>query len=77
MAGVDAGEQVPCPSCGQTVLQKAMIPVLGDEGSGVRYLCIACARALIVSVGDAEPGGPEADEGAAEAAEAAETPAPA
>jgi hypothetical protein len=29
-------------------LQKAMIPIVGEGGNGVRYLCIACARALIV-----------------------------
>ena len=51
MAGIDAGEWVGCPSCGTTVLGKAMIPVLGEEGSGVRYLCVACARALIVKPG--------------------------
>ena len=46
-AGVkDAGEEVLCPSCGAQVLQKAMIPVLGDDGVGVRYLCVECARAL-------------------------------
>lgn len=25
-----------------------MIPVLGEGGAGIRYLCPACARALIV-----------------------------
>src|ERR1700736_318450 len=67
MAGVDAGERVPCPSCGETVLQKAMIPVLGEDGTGIRYLCVTCARLLIVQTTDAEANGPEA--AAAEAAE--------
>jgi len=42
----DAGEEVACPSCGTQVLQKKMIPVLG-QGVGERpaYLCIDCARA--------------------------------
>ena len=46
MAG-EVGVQVTCPSCGETVFQHSMIPVLGDDGSGVRYLCQACARKLI------------------------------
>ena len=40
----DAGAEVACPSCGRQVLQKQMIPVLGDEG-GMTYLCVECARA--------------------------------
>jgi hypothetical protein len=57
MAGVDAGVLVTCPGCGNTVLQKAMIPVLvpqavdtdatGDPVS-MGYLCIPCARLQIV-----------------------------
>ncbi|MDQ6615919.1 MAG: hypothetical protein M3083_14580 [Actinomycetota bacterium] len=47
MAAHDAGVQVTCPGCGQTVLQKAMIPVLVDEGPLHHYLCVPCARALI------------------------------
>jgi hypothetical protein len=50
MAGAtiaDAGEEATCPSCGGTVLQKKMVPVSADGvGSGVRYLCVECARAL-------------------------------
>jgi DNA-directed RNA polymerase subunit RPC12/RpoP len=50
VAGADvkyAGEEVSCPSCGTSVLQKKMIPVLAEgAGSGVRYLCVECARAL-------------------------------
>ena len=41
----DAGAEVACPSCGKTVLQKQMIPVLADGGSGVAYICVECARA--------------------------------
>ncbi|HEX3541636.1 MAG TPA: hypothetical protein VHT75_14480 [Acidimicrobiales bacterium] len=48
MATHDAGVEVACPACGTTVLQKGMIPVLGPDGTGIRYLCVACARALIV-----------------------------
>jgi predicted RNA-binding Zn-ribbon protein involved in translation (DUF1610 family) len=47
MATADAGVQVPCPHCGTTVLQKAMIPLLGDNGAGIRYLCPTCARQLV------------------------------
>jgi DNA-directed RNA polymerase subunit RPC12/RpoP len=43
----DAGVVVDCPSCGSSVLQKAMIPVLGEGGTGVRYLCVACARQFV------------------------------
>jgi DNA-directed RNA polymerase subunit RPC12/RpoP len=72
MAGVDAGEQVPCPSCGQTVLQKAMIPVLGDGGTGMGYVCITCARGFIGQVTEAAEGGRDSDEEAeAEPAEPA------
>lgn len=67
VAAHDAGMEVTCPGCDQIVLQKAMIPVVGDEAPGggghrVRYLCVACARALIVppsvplSVPEAGPG---------------------
>lgn len=41
----DAGEETACPSCGTTVLQKKMIPVLG-EGGRPTYLCVECARSL-------------------------------
>jgi len=58
VAGHDAGVEVVCPGCGQTVLQKAMIPVVGEDGQGVRYLCIACARALI-SITPDSPAEPE------------------
>lgn len=36
-----------------------MIPLLGEDGQGIRYLCASCARKLVVSpgdlAGDAEP----------------------
>lgn len=35
--------------CGQTVLQKAMIPVLAGEGPGIGYLCVPCARQLVAT----------------------------
>ncbi len=64
-ASHDAGVEVECGGCGLTVLQKAMIPMLGDGGVGLRYRCPTCARALIVpptvpdGTGDGagEPGG--------------------
>jgi hypothetical protein len=36
MAIADTGVRTTCPGCGQTVMQKAMIPVLatGSSGSG-------------------------------------------
>ena len=55
----EAGEVVSCPQCGQDVKQKAMIPVLGEDGTGHRYLCQACARRLIPE-GEAEGAGVEA-----------------
>jgi len=45
MAGPEVGVQVACPSCGETVFQHGMIPVLA--GDGVGYVCRACARKLI------------------------------
>jgi DNA-directed RNA polymerase subunit RPC12/RpoP len=51
-ASHDAGVRVICPGCGQEVLQKAMIPMLGEDGQGIRYLCTACARKLVVAPGD-------------------------
>jgi hypothetical protein len=59
MAGVDAGVLVTCNGCGNTVLQKAMVPVLvaaevadgassSPAGSApMGYLCIPCARLQI------------------------------
>ena len=47
MAGKDAGVPVTCPGCGETVLQKTMIPILGEGGSGITYLCPPCARKLV------------------------------
>ena len=41
----DAGEEVPCPSCNQMVLQKAMIPI--QQNGTKSYVCISCARKLI------------------------------
>jgi predicted RNA-binding Zn-ribbon protein involved in translation (DUF1610 family) len=54
----DAGVEVVCPGCGETVLQKAMIPLLGTDGHGVRYLCPPCARALMPAP-PPEPDDPE------------------
>jgi hypothetical protein len=47
MAGKDAGVPVTCPGCGETVLQKTMIPILGEGGTGISYLCPPCARKLV------------------------------
>ena len=47
MAGKDAGVPVACPGCGETVLQKTMIPILGEGGNGIAYLCPSCARKLV------------------------------
>ncbi|MGI8793186.1 MAG: hypothetical protein ACR2H3_08420 [Acidimicrobiales bacterium] len=43
----EAGEVATCPECAAEVKQKSMIPVLGPDGKGHTYLCVACARALI------------------------------
>jgi hypothetical protein len=69
-------------------MQKAMIPVLGAEGLGVGYLCVTCARALMVpptiaggglAVGETEAEAAIAPEAATVApeAEAATAPGPA
>ena len=42
----DAGVQVACPSCGRTVYQKSMIPVLDGSGPGIVLICRDCARDL-------------------------------
>ena len=47
MAGKDAGVPVTCAGCGETVLQKTMIPILGEGGKGISYLCPPCARKLV------------------------------
>jgi hypothetical protein len=47
MAGEDAGVPVTCSGCGETVLQKTMIPILGEGGNGIAYLCPPCARKLV------------------------------
>jgi len=47
MAGPEVGVQVQCPACGQTVFQHGMIPVLAEDGQGVKYVCRSCARKLI------------------------------
>jgi DNA-directed RNA polymerase subunit RPC12/RpoP len=44
----EAGERGPCPDCGTEVLEKSMIPILGTDGTGIRYVCVECARKLIV-----------------------------
>jgi len=44
----DAGVLVTCPTCGQPVMQKAMIPMAFPGGQGVRYACIDCARKDVV-----------------------------
>jgi hypothetical protein len=47
MAGEDAGVPVTCPGCGETVLQKTMILILGEGGNGITYLCPPCAHKLV------------------------------
>ena len=41
-----AGEVVACPVCGEKVLLKATIPILGDDGKGIAYACRDCARLM-------------------------------
>jgi hypothetical protein len=56
MAGVDAGVMVTCSGCGNTLLQKSMVPLLMPpelpDGTStgpppMGYLCIPCARLRI------------------------------
>ena len=52
------GVVVACPRCGESVLQKTMIP-LGVVDGVVNYVCVPCARTMITtnasSVGAAAP----------------------
>ena len=41
-----AGEVVACPVCGEKVLLKATIPILGQDGEGIAYACRDCARLM-------------------------------
>ncbi len=59
----DAGVLVTCPTCGQTVMQKAMIPMVGPGGQGVRYTCIECARKQVVIRAETGTGSEESDTG--------------
>lgn len=68
----EAGIQVSCPGCGQVVMQHSMIPLVGDGGLGVRYLCPPCARELIHPASD--PAGDPAGEPAAPAPQGATAP---
>lgn len=43
---VQSGAMVPCPSCGNEVMQKSMIPV-GVTNEVTSYLCVSCARKLV------------------------------
>ena len=55
MAGpvAQSGAHVACPGCGTEVLQKEMIPV-GVLDGVVSYLCVDCARKLLMVGGPAE-----------------------
>jgi len=44
--GPETGVIVTCAGCGESVFQKAMIPILGDDGA-MTYRCAPCARKLI------------------------------
>ena len=41
-----AGEVVACPVCGEKVLLKSTIPILGSDGKGIAYACKDCARLM-------------------------------
>ena len=62
--GVEAGERVACPSCGNEVMQHSMIPILRDGVQG--YVCVACAR-LLVAVGPESDRSGDTGDGAAPA----------
>lgn len=59
MAGAnvpDAGEEVTCPQCGATVLQKKMVPILAEGATPPRsYVCVTCARSLRVEGAQTSP----------------------
>ena len=59
----EAGEVASCPQCGTEVKQKSMIPVLGSDGTGHRYLCRECARSLIPAADGDSATGPSGDAG--------------
>ena len=43
----EAGVDIACPVCGQTVKEHSTIPVL-KEGGGTQLICVACARKTVV-----------------------------
>lgn len=48
------GVIVPCPRCGNEVMQKGMIP-LGAVDGVISYACVPCARTLVrTGAGEAE-----------------------
>lgn len=57
----DAGVLVTCPTCGRTVMQKAMIPMAGPGGQGIRYACIECARKDVVIRAETGTGSEDGD----------------
>ena len=42
------GVIIPCPQCGQDVMQKTMIPMGVVDGS-ITYACVPCARKLVMT----------------------------
>ena len=48
MAAHDVGVEAVCPLCKRTVLQKSMIPILAEGGPGFGYVCVSCARTMVV-----------------------------
>jgi hypothetical protein len=67
----DAGAPVDCPQCGNTVRQKTMIPILGEDGKGVRYVCVACARQYVDTAPKDVPQTEESSEESSDAEESA------
>lgn len=47
------GIMVPCPECGQEVMQKTMIP-MGVVDGATTYACVPCARKHVMT-GSAQP----------------------
>lgn len=51
-----AGALVACPRCGTEVMMKATIPVLAADGVGLDFVCVPCARSLVVQSAPGDEG---------------------
>jgi hypothetical protein len=55
------GELGPCDRCGDEVMLKTTIPILGPDGTGTQHVCRSCARSLVVVAAPSPPAEPVSD----------------